>query len=111
MSNKTFTNSKKIELDNSWYIEPDGDSGIILTFHEPRKREKTTKVDGKTVKTGEVEDYIFTDVTYHTRIAQALRRYVDISQNNIKSLEELLEKTEKINEVINRIDKEFKQFD
>jgi hypothetical protein len=108
--NKAFTNNTKIVLDDSWYVESDGDSGIVLTFHETRQREKTTKVDGKTVKTGEVEDYTFTDVTYHTRICQALRRYVDKVQNGAKNLKELIEKTDKINNIIDKLDKEFRQF-
>lgn len=108
--NKSFTNIKRITLDESWYLTPDQDNGIVLTFHETRQREKTIKVDNKVVKTGEGEDYTFTDVTYHTRIAQALKRYVDATQNNSKSLDDLLEKTDKISEIINRIDKEFAQF-
>ena len=102
MSNKTFTNSKVIELDNKFYIKSDGDSGIVLVFHEPRKRENK--------KTGELEDYIFESKTYHPRIAQALKEYVNQSLNSSKTFKEIIEKEDKIFDLINNLDKTFKQF-
>ena len=108
--NKAFTKNKIINLDESYYLESDGDSGVVLTFHEPRKKELTEKVDGKTVKTGVIEAYLFEDKWYFTRIVQALKKYVELSQNSSESIEELLIKTDKIFTLLNDIDKEFKQF-
>ena len=108
--NKVFTNNSKIELDPNWSLTSDGDSGIVLTFSEMRKREKTTKENGKTVKTGETEDYLFKDVTYHTRIAHGLREYVNKSLNNSKTLKDILEKEDKLLSIINDLDKTFKQY-
>lgn len=108
--NKVFTQNSKIELDPKWSLTSDGDSGIVLTFSEMRKREKTVKENGKTIKTGETEDYLFKAVTYHTRIAQALREYVNKSLNSSKTLKEILEKEDKLLSIINDLDKTFKQY-
>ena len=108
--NKIFTNSNKIELDKSYYLEPDGDSGVVLVFHEPRKRDKTEKVNGKKVKTGEVEDYIFEERFYTPRVAQSLRIYAEKTLNSSKTLEEIIEKEDKIFNLISKLDQTFKQF-
>lgn len=108
--NKSFTADKAIALDKSWTLTPDSDNGIILTFSETRQREKTIKENGKTVKTGESEDYLFEQKYYTSRIAQALRLYTEKSLNSSKTLEEIIEKEDKIFAVINQLDKTFKQF-
>lgn len=108
--NKTFTENSKIKLDPKWHLTSDGDSGLVLTFSETRKREKTIKENGKTIKTGETEDYLFKSVTYHTRIAQALREYVNKSLNKSKTLSEILEKEDKILGIIEELDRTFKQY-
>ena len=56
------------------------------------------------------EDYIFFDRWYFTRIAQALTKYVDLTQNSSKTLEELTTKVDEIYAVIKKIDLEFQQF-
>lgn len=100
--NKVFTRTNKIILDDCYQLESDSDSGLILVFSEPRKRtSKTTRLD---------EDYIFFDRWYFTRISQALTKYVDLSQNSSKTLEELTTKIDEIYAVIKRIDLEFQQF-
>jgi len=108
--NKIFTNNSKIELDNSYYLEPDGDSGVVLVFHEPRKRDKTERIDGKKIKTGEVEDYIFEDRWYTTRVAQALRIYVEKTLSDSSTFKEIIEKEDKIFSLISDLDRTFKQF-
>ena len=108
--NKAFTNSNKVELDNSYYLEPDGDSGVVLVFHEPRKRDKTEKINGKVVKTGEVEDYLFEDRWYTTRVAQSLRIYVEKTLSNSETFKEIIEKEDKIFKLITKLDNEFMQF-
>lgn len=108
--NVAFTKRKKIILDDSWYLVPDSDNGIVLVFHEYRDREKIVKENGKQEKTGEVEKYLFEEKFYFTRIVQALREYVEETQNSSKSLEELFKRQEKIELILETIDKEFKQF-
>lgn len=110
MSNKIFTNSKVIVLDEKWDLTPDSDSGVVLTFREPRKRDKTEKVNGKKVRTGEVEDYIFEEKFYTPRVAQSLRIYTEKTLNSSKTLEEIIEKEDKIFDLISNLDKTFKQF-
>ena len=108
--NKAFTKYNRIALDDKYALTSDGDNGIILTFEESRKREETKKENGKTVKTGKLEDYLFVDKYYFTRISQALTKYVDLTQNSSKSLEDLFTKVNAIYEVISKIDKTFQQF-
>lgn len=100
--NKTFKNNKKIELSEGWHLEPDGFNGIVLIFSEKRER--------KNKKTGELEDYIYEDRWHHPRISQSLKEYVKLTQNSSKTIEEILEKTDKIYTLLERMDKEFKQF-
>lgn len=108
--NKIFTNNRVIVLDEKWDLTPDSDSGVVLTFREPRKRDKTEKINGKKVKTGEVEDYIFEDKWYTTRVAQALRIYVEKSLSDLATFKEIIEKEDKIFDLISKLDKTFKQF-
>lgn len=108
--NKAFTKSKKIVLDPNWHLTPDGDNGVVLTFHEIRERDKLEKVDGKQVKTGEKEDYLFEEKFYFTRIVQALKEYTEETQNNSESIKEILKKQEYIEKLLTKMDKEFEQF-
>ena len=108
--NNTFKKSNKIELDSNWYLSPDSDNGVILTFNEIRQRDKIEKINGKKVKTGEVEDYLFEDKYYTPRIVQALRIYADKTLNTSTTLQEILEKEDKILQILEKIDNEFQQF-
>lgn len=100
--NKVFKNTEKIELDFNWSLIPDGYNGIVLIFSEKRER--------KNKKTGELEDYIYEDRWHHPRISQSLKEYVKLTQNSSKTIDEILEKTDKIYTLLERMDKEFKQF-
>lgn len=109
--NKVFKNKNKIELDDNHYLENDDSNGVILVFNETRERDKTIKEGGKTIKTGTVEEYLFEDRTYHTRIVQALKYFVDKTQNESKTLKELMAKVDYNTNLLNRLDSEFKQFE
>jgi len=98
--NRVFTKSNKIVLDDKWYITSDGDSGIVLTFHETR--------EGK--RNGVLEKYEFTEPYYYPKIVQALSGYVNKSQAKCDSLEEVLEVTRRILSLLEKLDKEFRQF-
>lgn len=80
-------NSERIELDEKYSLEPDGYRGLVLIFEEKRVREK---IDVKTKKkTGETEEYIFTDKWYHPKLSQSLSKYLQLSTSEAKSIEEL----------------------
>jgi hypothetical protein len=102
MSNKIFTNTHRIDLDNSYYLKSDGASGIEMVFHETRQRKNKT--------TDELEDYTFEDHWWFTRITQALSKYADLTQNSSKTIEEILDKTNKIDKLLEKLNAEFMQF-
>lgn len=108
--NNAFLKNSKIELDDSHYLETDGDNGICLVFNEIREREKTTKEGGKTIKTGEKEEFLYEEKTYHPRIVQSLKYFIDKTQNESKTLKELMAKVDYNTELLNKLDKDFKQF-
>jgi ribosomal protein S19E (S16A) len=93
--NKAFTKSKEIVLDSNYKIISDSDSGVVLVF-------KTTKVNKK----DEIVPY--EEMFYYPRVAQALRKYADITLNT--DLDNLNSNLEKVYLIINKIDKEFNQF-
>jgi hypothetical protein len=111
MSNKAFTKHSRVVLDESYVLESDGDSGIVLIFSEPRKKEITKKENGKVIKTGEFEDFMFEDRWYFTRIAQSLKKYVELTLNTSKTLQEIIEKEDKIINILTKLDLEFRQYE
>ena len=100
--NKAFTKSKELVLDEKYKITPDSDSGVILVFTEARI--KTDK------KTGLKEPFIFVENHYFTRIAQALTRYASLTINSSDSLLDVVNISNAVYLVIDKLDKEFKQF-
>ena len=100
--NKAFIKTKKIELDSNWYLTPDGFNGVTLTFHE--KRQKVKKETDKEVYFEYTEDY------HYPRISQALTKYVTVTQNNSETLQEILDKTDFLIKLIDKLNKGFKQF-
>ena len=108
--NKAFKKTKKIVLDSSYDITPDSGSGVVLTFTETRMKETIIKQNNKKIHTGLFEPFLFTEKLYFPRIAQALRHYCNATLNNNDSIIEVISKAEKVYEIIEKIDKEFKQF-
>ena len=96
--NKAFTKTKELILDDNNKIVPDSDNGVVLIhIGEPKINKK-----GETV-TNRIE--------YHyPRIAQALRKYADITLNNSFTFDALIENLNNVYTSIEKIDKEFKQF-
>ncbi len=94
-------NSKRIELDKRYSLEPDGYHGLVLVFKEKRVREK---VDAKTKKkTGETEEYIFTDKWYHPKLSQSLSKYLQLSTLEAKSIGELRDIVLRVEDKINSL--------
>jgi hypothetical protein len=107
--NKLFKKAGKevIILDENYALSHDGFKGVVLTFSEEREREKETKIEGKKVKTGEVEKYIYTEPRYFAKVDQALERYIELSQTTpTKTIEEILEVCKNINKTL----EEFKKY-
>jgi hypothetical protein len=80
--NKIFTekNTDKIVLDEKYSLQPDGFKGLVLVFEEPRIRVKKDKTE---------EEYLFQDQWYHAKLSQTLSKYLMLTTNEAKSIEEL----------------------
>ena len=101
--NNIFKKAKKEEiiLDDNFKMSHDSFKGIILTFSEMREKEK---------KTGEKEQYLYEEPRYFATVGQALKRYVELSQNSAKDLKEIVEKTDKILAVVEEFRTKFKNW-
>ncbi len=108
--NNLFKKEKMIKLDNNFTLSSDGYHGICLTFTEKREREKTVKIEGKTKKTGEVEEYDFEDKWYFTTISPALERYMELKQVIIPSMVEILEVQKEILEILSDFREKYKNW-
>lgn len=95
--NKSFTKTKELVLDENYKIIPDGDHGVVLVF-------LTEKLNKKKELAPFYQKY------YYTRIAQALEKYVDMSLSADNTMLEILVNSKRIYDIIDKIDKEFKQF-
>jgi len=101
--NKSFAKSETIELSPNWHLSPDSDNGVILTYSQIRER--------KNKKTEEIEEFLYTEPYYYPRVVSALKHFVDKTQNESKSLEELIEKVDYNTKLLECLGREFKQFD
>jgi len=95
--NRSFTKSKEIVLDENYKIIPDTDNGVILVL-------KTTRVNKKN------EIVPNEELFYYPRIAQALKHYADKRINKSESIAHCIYKSESVYNLINKLDREFKQF-
>lgn len=95
--NKAFTKKKELVLDENYKIIPDSDYGVILVFLTEKENKKKELVP-------------FEQKYYFTRIAQALEKYVDLSMMTDNIMLEVLVNSKRIYEIIENIEKEFKQF-
>lgn len=89
--NNVFKNAgtKRIELDDKFYLAPDENYGLMLTQEVVKIRKK---VDKETKKpNGEEEEYIATEKYYFTKLSQAVNKYIQLSGNEATSIEELRE--------------------
>lgn len=100
--NNIFKTQKVIILDDKYSLTNDGGNGIQLIFKEIRQKEKK---DSKLL-----EDYEYTESLYFTRINQALNKYVELTQNSFKDLEDLIARTDKVFSVIEEFNLRFKQW-
>jgi hypothetical protein len=83
-----------IRLDDKYHLEPDQFKGLVLVFREERERIKKDET---------VETYMFEDRWYHPKLSQSLSRYLMLTQNDSKTLEELLERVTRVENLINKL--------
>jgi len=100
--NKAFTKEKELILDYNYKIVPDSDNGVILVFTDIR-----TKKDSKT---NELVPFDFKQEYHYPRIAQALRKYSDLTLNEHRDFDSLIQKLNDVYLTIDNIDETFKQF-
>jgi hypothetical protein len=89
-----------IKLQNGYSIKTDS-NGVTLYFEESRKKEEIDKETKK--KTGKLIDYTFTDEWYLLNIKQALTYYLQLELKNCESIEEILLRINKVEELIKNI--------
>jgi hypothetical protein len=89
-----------IKLNNGYSIKTDS-TGCTLYFEESRKKEEIDKETKK--KTGKLIDYTFTDEWYLLNIKQALTYYLQLELKNCESIEEILLRINKVEELIKNI--------
>jgi hypothetical protein len=94
--NNIFKKQEMIQLGEGYTLSRDSDRGVVLTFSE-----ETTKTNKKT---GIEAPHIAETKYYYPSVGMALNKYVELSQNSAKDLEEVVSKTNEILTVI----KEFK---
>lgn len=94
--NKAFKKGT-IKLEEKVFIESDAFNGCVLVFMEM-----------KTNKKGELKEV--RNEFHYPRIAQALVKYVEVTQNTSESIKETIDINKSIYLLIDAIDKTFKQF-
>jgi hypothetical protein len=92
--NKVFTDSKKIVLDDRYYLEPDQFKGIVLVFHE--QRERTKKDESK-------QTYTFEDRWYYPKLSQVMSKYMTLTQSDSETVRDLLRATERVETLIEKL--------
>jgi len=102
--NEIFKQSKKtrIDLQEDFFITTDSFKGICLVNHFPATR--------KNKKTEKEEPYIQEVKYYYPTVGQALKKYVELSQNSAKNLEEIIEKTDKILKVVDEFKEKYRNW-
>lgn len=102
--NEIFKQSKKIRinLQEDFFITTDNFKGICLVNYFPATR--------KNKKTEKKEDYIQEVKYYYPTVGQALKKYVELSQNSAKNLTDIVEKTDKILKVVDEFKEKYRNW-
>ena len=89
--NSVFKNAgtRRINLDEKFYLAPNDNYGLMLTQEVVKIRKK---VDKETKKpNGETEEYLGTEKYYFPRLSQSINKYIQLTSNEATSIEELKE--------------------
>ena len=92
--NVTFEKSKRIELDENYFLTPDGYNGLVLNFEE--KRTKTNKND-------ELVEFIFKDKWYYPKLSMTLDKYLQLKGKECKSISDLKDIVLRVEKTISEI--------
>ena len=76
--------NKVLKIDDNWFIDCNDPNNCVLTFTEPREREK---------KTGEKETYNYENQFYFPNISSCLQRYLQESQKEATTVEDCIRLT------------------
>lgn len=89
--NSVFKNAgtKRIDLDEKFYLAPDENYGLMLTQEVVKIRKKVDKTTKK--PNGETEEYLGTERWYFPRLSQSISKYIQLSGNEAESITELRE--------------------
>lgn len=96
--NNVFKNTKRIDLDDKFSLTPDSDHGLVLTQEVMKIRKKIDKDTKK--PTGETEEYLGIERYYFPKLSQAVNKYIQITTNEAKSIQELKETLLRIEKTI-----------
>ena len=100
--NKIFKKAERVEIDNSFYLETDSFKGVVLVHHFPATRKN---------KKGEEVQYTKEEKTYHATVAQALKKYTDLNQIILPTVEEMLEVQKEIFSTLRNFETLYKNWD
>ena len=87
--------AERIELTDGYHLETDGFKGLTLVFEENRLK--------KNKKSGKEEPYLFRDMWYFPTLSQVFSKYLMVTTNEAKSLEDLKEILERVEDKIDNM--------
>lgn len=93
--------ANRVELDDTYSLIPDSDSGLVLVWEEERTRKKVDKTTKK--PTGEEEVYKAKVQYYYPTLSQVLNKYLERKTVGATSVEDLKEIVLRVEEKINSI--------
>lgn len=99
--NKIFKNTGKVKIDETFHLETDGFSGVVLVQKIPSIRKN---------KEGEGVQYIKEDKWYFPTVALALKKYTDLNQILLPTVEEMLEVQKQILNIFEDFRKNYKNW-
>ena len=95
--NKAFKTGKLLKLDESNFIKPDNNNGVVLVTTQDKYNDDLELVTTK-------------QELHFPRVAQALKAYVDAEILVEDSIEKMIVNLDRLYNLIDSIDKTFKQF-
>lgn len=99
--NNIFKKEEVIKLDSKYFITTDGFNGVCLV--ERTKKERVKKDGTKELIDSE-------NKTYHANLGQALQKYFDLAQKEIKNLDEIQQHLKEINTTLTEFKNKYKNW-
>lgn len=95
-----------IVLDDNFSLTPDPDHGLVLNFTEERLKEESIKGN----KTGKQVPYQYNSKWYFPSVGMALEKFVTLSGNSSKSIEEVIENSKKTMDIVKEFRTKYKNW-